>query len=80
METQSLEHFLYNWVSLNLNKGLPIDSARTMADYGIDSIKAVLLAEDTQNQFGFEWPLYLFFEELSITQLAEEGQKLIEEK
>ena len=80
MKTQNLEHFLITWVSLHLNEGLPVDPLKTLGDYGIDSIRAVLLSEDTQNKFGFEWPLYLFFENLSITRLAEEGQKLIEEK
>jgi acyl carrier protein len=79
MATQSLEDFLIAWTSLHLNKGAAVDPANTMATYGIDSIRAVLLAEDTQNMFGFEWPPYLFFEDLSIAQLAEEGMKLMEE-
>ena len=79
MATQSLEDFLIAWTSLHLNKSLPVDPANTLATYGIDSIRAVLLAEDTQNMFGFEWPPYLFFEDLSIAQLAAEGTKLIEE-
>jgi len=28
--------------------------------------------------FGFEWPPYLFFEDLSIAQLAAEGMNLME--
>lgn len=79
MATQSLEDFLIAWTSLHLNKGLPVDPANTLATYGIDSIRAVLLSEDTQNMFGFEWPPYLFFEDLSLAQLAAEGTKLMEE-
>jgi len=79
MATQSLEEFLIAWTSLHLNKGLPVDPANTLATYGIDSLRAILLTEDTQNMFGFEWPPYLFFEELSIAQLAEEGMKLMKE-
>ena len=79
MATQSLEEFLIAWISLHLNKGLPVDPSKTLATYGIDSIRAVLLAEDTQNRFGFEWPTYLFFEDLSIAQLAEEGMKMMKE-
>jgi len=79
MATQSLEDFLIAWTSLHLNKGLPVDPANTLATYGIDSIRAVLLAEDTQNMFGFEWPPYLFFEDLSIAQLTAEGMKMMEE-
>jgi acyl carrier protein len=80
METQSLEHFLINWTSLHLNKGQPVDPANTLATYGIDSLRAVLLAEDTQKLFGFEWPPYLFFEELSISELAREGMKLMKDQ
>jgi len=79
MATQSLEDFLIAWTSLHLNKGLLVDPANTLATYGIDSIRAVLLAEDTQNMFGFEWPPYLFFEDLSIAQLAAEGKRMMEE-
>ena len=79
MAKQSLENFLIAWTSLHLNKGLPVDPADTLAKYGIDSIRAILLAEDTQNMFGFEWPPYLFFEDLSIAQLAEEGVNLMEQ-
>jgi len=80
MEKQSLEDFLIAWTSLHLNKGLPVDPSNTLATYGIDSIRAILLADDTQNMFGFEWPPYLFFEDLSLSQLAAEGKKLMEEK
>jgi hypothetical protein len=79
MAAQSLEEFLIAWTSLHLNKGLPVDPASTMATYGIDSIRAVLLAEDTLNRFGFEWPPYLFFEDLTIAQLAVQGMNLMEE-
>jgi acyl carrier protein len=79
MEAANLEQFLIAWVSLHLNKGLPVDPANSLATYGLDSIRAVLLTDDTQNRFGFEWPPYLFFEEISISQLATEGQKLMEE-
>ena len=79
MATQSLEDFLVAWISLHLNKGLPVDPANTLITYGIDSIRAVLLAEDTRNRFGFEWPPYLFFEDLTIAQLAEEGTKMMKE-
>ena len=79
MEKPDLEQFLISWISLHLNKGLPVDPVNTLATYGIDSLKAVLLSEDTRNMFGFDWPPYLFFEELSITQLAAEGRKLMQD-
>ena len=79
MATQSLESFLIAWISLHLNKGLPVDPAQTLKTYGIDSIRAVLLAEDTMNMFGFDWPPYLFFEDFTIAQLASEGMNLMEQ-
>ena len=79
MAKQSLEEFLIAWTSIHLNKGLPVDPANTLATYGIDSIRAMLLIEDTENKFGFEWPPYLFFEDLSIAQLAEEGRAILEQ-
>ena len=54
MAKQSLEDFLIAWISLHLNKGLPVDPDNTIKTYGIDSIRAVLLAEDTLKIFGFE--------------------------
>ncbi len=74
-----LGQFLISWVSQRLNKGLPADPACSLPAYGIDSLRAVELTEETKNIFGFEWPPYLFFEEISITQLAAEGIKLMEE-
>lgn len=79
MTEQSLTDFLVSWTSLHLNKGLPVDPDSPMSAYGIDSIRAILLSEDTLSNFGFEWPPSLFFEDLSIAQLAAEGLRLMEE-
>ncbi|MCX6245552.1 MAG: acyl carrier protein [Bacteroidetes bacterium] len=79
MAAQTLEEFLVAWTSIHLNKGLPVKPTETLSMYGITSIKALLLAEDTQNLFGFEWPPYLFFQDLTIAELAEEGNKMMEE-
>ncbi len=77
MAQQNLTDFLTGWISIHLNKGLPVDPAQHLSAYGIDSIRAILLAEDTLHLFGFEWPPYLFFEDLSIAELAEEGKKMM---
>jgi acyl carrier protein len=79
MAGQSLEEFLVAWTSLHLNKGLPVDPARPLSAYGMDSLRAVLLSSDTQEMFGFEWPPSLFFEDFSIAQLAAEGMKIMED-
>ncbi len=76
-EPANLEQFLVNWVSLHLNNSLSVDAANSLAAYGIDSIKAVELTAETKTLFGFEWPPYLFFEEISIARMADEGLKLM---
>jgi acyl carrier protein len=78
LETPGLEEFLVNWASLHLNNGMPVDPDNSLATYGMDSLRAMELADDTKNMFGFEWPPYLFFEEISIRKMAEEGSKLLE--
>ena len=78
-EASNLENFLVSWVSVHLNNGLPINPENSLATYGMDSLKAVELTTETKNIFGFEWPPYLFFDEISILQLTEEGKKLMEE-
>ena len=75
----SLEQFLLTWAAARLNKGLPVDRAKSLTAYGINSLKAVELSEETKNTFGFEWPPYLFFDESSIDHLIAEGIKLMEE-
>jgi len=62
-----------------LNKGFPADPSKSLSSYGLDSMRAVELSDETKNRFGFEWPPYLFFEEMSISQMAAEGVKLMEE-
>jgi acyl-CoA synthetase (AMP-forming)/AMP-acid ligase II/acyl carrier protein len=80
VDITNLEKFLVAWTSLRLNKGEPVNPANSLPSYGIDSIRAVELTEETKNIFGFEWPPYLFFEEISLVKLAEEGLKLMEEE
>ena len=79
-EAPELEQFILGWVSSRLNEGRPVDPAISLTAYGIDSIMAVELTAETKNVFGFEWPPYLFFEEISITVLVGEGLKLMEER
>jgi acyl carrier protein len=78
-QVANLEQFLVAWTSARLNNGLPVDPGNSLPAYGIDSLRAVELSEETKNIFGFEWPPYLFFDEISIAQLAAEGEKLMEE-
>ena len=76
-EVKSLEEFLVAWTSLHLNKGMKVDPSNPLSAYGMDSIRAVLLSDDIKAMFGFEWPPSIFFEDLTIAQLAEEGLRLM---
>lgn len=75
-EPESLLDFLIGWASAKLNGGKPVDRDKTLAAYGLDSVKAVELSDETAGRFGFEWPPYLFFEGLTIAEMAAEGEKL----
>lgn len=76
-ETGSLSEFMINWASGRLNGGMPVDRNKPLVSYGLDSIRAVELSDETSRIYGFEWPPYLFFEGLTIAEMAEEGEKLM---
>ncbi|MCX6283596.1 MAG: AMP-binding protein [Bacteroidetes bacterium] len=76
----NLEQFLVAWASSRLNNGRPVNPANSLTAYGIDSLRAVELTEETKKIFGFEWQPSLFFEEIPISQLALEGLTLMEEQ
>ncbi len=79
-EAPDLEQFILGWAATRLNEGVAVDPACSLTVYGLDSIMAVELTAETKNIFGFEWPPYLFFEEISIAQLVREGLKLMEDR
>jgi len=54
-----------------------IDVTKPITAYGLDSLKAVVLARDAEDQFGIEWPLELFLEETTVSQLASKGIELL---
>jgi acyl carrier protein len=57
--------------------GHPVDPYKSLTAYGIDSLGAVELSEETKNIFGFEWHPSAFFDERSIDELAMEGLSLM---
>ncbi|MCK9219777.1 MAG: AMP-binding protein [Bacteroidales bacterium] len=78
LESSNLEQFMIHWVSRRLNNGLPADPEKSLVAYGIDSLRALEFTDETKKAFDFEWPPYLFFEEIPIRQMAEEGIKIME--
>lgn len=78
-EPKGLEQFIVAWATVRLNKGVPADPSKSLIVYGIDSLRAVELSEEIKDAFGFEWPPSQFFDEVSITRLAEDGKRMMEE-
>jgi acyl carrier protein len=56
-----------------------IATDKPIASYGLDSLKAVLLASDASKEFGFDWPLDLFLEETTIQKIVKKGRELLDE-
>jgi acyl carrier protein len=54
-----------------------IDIDKSITAFGLDSMKAVVLARDAEDYFGIEWPLEMFLEETSIRKIANQGMKII---
>jgi acyl carrier protein len=75
----SLGQFILSWASARLNNGEPAIPGRSLTSYGLDSMRAMELSEEVKNIFGFEWSPTLFFEEIPIAALVQEGLKIMEE-
>jgi acyl-CoA synthetase (AMP-forming)/AMP-acid ligase II/acyl carrier protein len=70
--------WLIAWMVKELKiSGDNIDVTKPITSYGLDSLKAVILARDAEDYFGIEWPLELFLEETTVKNIAEKGEKLI---
>lgn len=73
---------IIEWIRQWMARELKIDPGRIetdkpIASYGLDSLKAVLLASDASQEFGVDWPLDLFLEETTIEQIVKKGKELI---
>jgi len=72
---------IHNWIISWMAKELKIDPAKIdiskpITAYGVDSIKAVIMARDAEEKFGIEWPLEMFLEETTIQKIATEGAEM----
>lgn len=70
--------WIRQWMAreLKIDPGL-IETDKSIASYGLDSLKAVLLASDASKEFGIDWPLDLFLEETTIGQIVKKGKELV---
>ena len=51
-----------------------IEADKPIASYGLDSLKAVILAADASKHFNVDFPLEIFLEETTIEQIVKKGR------
>jgi acyl carrier protein len=69
--------WIRTWMARELSVDIHlIEADKPIASYGLDSLKAVILASDASKKFGIEWPLDLFLEETTIEQIVRKGKEL----
>ncbi len=73
----SIQAWLMAWINLQLKIPLGnIDPGKPVTVYGLNSMKAVQLQNSFLQKYGINFPPYLFFEKISIRELAERASKL----
>ncbi|NTV84959.1 MAG: AMP-binding protein, partial [Bacteroidales bacterium] len=77
----SIQAWIIAWIHTKLKISIErIDLSRPITAYGLTSIKAVQLQQDFLNKYGVNFPPYLFFERISLKELAERAYKLMKEE
>jgi acyl-CoA synthetase (AMP-forming)/AMP-acid ligase II len=77
----TLQAWIMAWIHMKLKISLErIDPSKPITAYGLTSMKAVQLQQDFLNKYGVNFPPYLFFERISLKELAERAFKLIKEE
>ncbi len=73
----SLQAWLLAWIHSQLKVPIElIDSSRPITAYGLNSMKAVQLQNAFLQRYGINFPPYLFFEKITIGELAERASRL----
>jgi acyl-CoA synthetase (AMP-forming)/AMP-acid ligase II len=76
----SIQAWLMAWIHTRLKISIErIDPGRPITSFGLTSMKAVQLQQDFLDKYGVNFPPYLFFERISIKDLAERAINLIKE-
>lgn len=70
--------WMKNWIAekLDIEKD-GIDETVPVDKLGLDSVMAVVMAQDAEEEFGIEWPLDLFLEETTLEKIAKKGRELL---
>lgn len=78
---ESIQQWIKLWMAKELNiDPLIIDIDKPVTAYGLDSMKAVLLANDAGEAFNIEWPLEIFLEITTIRKITETGMNILKDK
>jgi acyl-CoA synthetase (AMP-forming)/AMP-acid ligase II len=76
----AIQAWLMTWIHVKLKIPLEkIDLSKPIVVYGLSSMKAVQLQQEFLNNYGVNFPPYLFFEKISLKELAERALRLIKE-
>jgi len=77
---ESLLSWLKTWISFKFRIDYNnIDENRPIISYGLNSMKAVELQQHFLDTYGVDFPPYLFFEKISIKELADKAYQIISE-
>jgi acyl-CoA synthetase (AMP-forming)/AMP-acid ligase II/acyl carrier protein len=77
----SIQSWLIAWLSVNLKIGIEkIHPGRSVVAYGLNSLKAVVLRNDFLEAFDLDFPPYLFFQKMTIEEMAIKAFDMIQEK
>lgn len=80
IDLTTIQAWLMVWIHLKLGVAFDrIDTGKSIAIYGINSIKAVQLQHDFLQKFGVNVPPYIFFNSISVKELSEKAIQLLKE-
>jgi hypothetical protein len=77
----TLQAWLITWIHTRLKISLDrIELSKPITVYGLSSMKAIQLQQDFLQNFGVNFPPYMFFEKISAKELCERALKLLKDK
>lgn len=77
MDLVSIQAWLTAWIHVQLKVPIEkIDAGKPLSAYGLNSMKAVHLQNAFLQKYGINFPPYLFFEKITIRELAERAGRL----
>jgi acyl-CoA synthetase (AMP-forming)/AMP-acid ligase II/acyl carrier protein len=75
---EQIQDWLKAWMVKELKIPVQtIDIDKPITVYGLDSMKAVILARDAEDYFGIEWPLEMFLEETTLRKIVLKSKEML---